>query len=242
MNRINVFIIALVSFSLFFTNCKKPPEEVPPDVTAPVIKFPNNDTLYLELGDKSGALKGVTALDDVDGTLTSSIKITNDPDFNSVGYIQIEYTVSDAAKNVATKTRDVVVKSGKLAGNYEVKAGFNEEGGSFLPEFIIEVSEQNNSELSVKNFHRFDGDNPVWRGGWTITLVGGGNKKLKIVELEKLKNPISTDGEYKLTGEIMFDIVNGEYQLVSMLYTLSPMLSGYGQVEEEYIATCKKKQ
>ena len=66
---------------------------------------------------------GCTAIDDVDGNITSSIVKTGTVNMALAGSYTLTYTVSDAAGNSATKTRTVVVKaaaSGDLLTKYSV--------------------------------------------------------------------------------------------------------------------------
>ncbi len=53
---------------------------------------------------------GAKATDNVDGDITSSVKITGKVDTNKVGTYSIKYTVTDKAGNKAEKTRKVIVK------------------------------------------------------------------------------------------------------------------------------------
>ena len=53
---------------------------------------------------------GATATDDRDGDLTSKIEISGNVDTKKAGTYKITYTVKDAAGNVATVTRTVIVK------------------------------------------------------------------------------------------------------------------------------------
>ena len=245
MKRINVLVITLVSFSLFFTACgdkDKDGKDTQPDATSPVITFKNNDTLYLNLGEKSAVSANVTATDDVDGDITKSIIITPN-EFNALGYVQITYTVSDAAGNKTTKTRDAVVKSGKLAGKYAVNAIIKDSDGSFL-NYEMQVTEQNNSELYFVDFHKTGSTDPLLKGAWKLTFVGDGSKKLKMVKREKIENPHDGgDNGYDLTGEAIFETVPGktdEYQLVSMVYRFTPRQMGTGKGETEFAATCTR--
>lgn len=58
-------------------------------------------------------MSGATATDDRDGDLTSKIETTGKVDTKKAGTYKITYTVKDAAGNVATATRTVIVKEDK---------------------------------------------------------------------------------------------------------------------------------
>ncbi|WCO01589.1 immunoglobulin-like domain-containing protein [Psychroserpens ponticola] len=87
-----------------------------PDTTAPVISLIGSANISLQLGD-SYSDQGATALDNIDGDLTSSIVVGGDTvNTNSVGAYTITYNVSDAAGNVAVEvTRTVTVNPDTIA-------------------------------------------------------------------------------------------------------------------------------
>ena len=93
----------------------KPQPETPKDTTKPVITLNGTDvTIKVNETYKDA---GATAKDDVDGDLTSKIKVeikkdgkvVDKVDTSKVGTYVITYTVTDAAGNVGTKTRTVKV-------------------------------------------------------------------------------------------------------------------------------------
>ena len=80
------------------------------DITIPVISLRGDASVSLELGD-SYSDAGATAVDNVDGTITSNIETVNRVDVNTAGTYTITYNVADAAGNAATEvTRTVVVE------------------------------------------------------------------------------------------------------------------------------------
>ena len=80
------------------------------DVTVPVITRVGDATVSLELG-STYTDAGATAVDNIDGTITSSIVAdTSAVNVNAVGTYTVTYNVSDAAGNAATQvTRTVQV-------------------------------------------------------------------------------------------------------------------------------------
>ena len=81
----------------------------PADTTAPVITLNGAPTINLEVGDTYNEL-GATAIDNIDGDLTSSIVITGTVNTSVAGTYTRNYNVSDAAGNAATQvTRTVIV-------------------------------------------------------------------------------------------------------------------------------------
>ena len=81
-----------------------------PDKEAPVITLKGNSTVTIKVG-ATYKDAGATATDNKDGDLTSKIVTTGKVDTSKAGKYTITYTVEDAAKNKATKTRTVIVES-----------------------------------------------------------------------------------------------------------------------------------
>lgn len=79
-----------------------------PDATAPVIEGVDDITVYLD--NEPDYLDGVTATDDVDGDLTSSIVVDSSAvDVSTVGTYTATYSVKDAAGNETIETITVSV-------------------------------------------------------------------------------------------------------------------------------------
>ena len=79
------------------------------DTTAPVITRLGSATVTLNVGGTYSDA-GATAIDNVDGTITSSIVTVNPVNVNAAGTYTVTYNVSDAAGNAATQvTRSVTV-------------------------------------------------------------------------------------------------------------------------------------
>jgi S-ribosylhomocysteine lyase LuxS involved in autoinducer biosynthesis len=78
------------------------------DVTAPVITINGSNPTNINVNG-TYADAGATALDDVDGDVTSKIVVTGTVNPSVVGSYTITYTVKDNANNTSTKTRTVNV-------------------------------------------------------------------------------------------------------------------------------------
>ncbi len=109
MKQIKFIIISILISSIITPFISLGAEDVIIDVTPPVItligeaniNITQNDT-YIDLG--------ATALDDVDGDITSNIVAVNNVDTTTLGTYTITYRVSDATGNIATVvTRSVEV-------------------------------------------------------------------------------------------------------------------------------------
>ena len=79
------------------------------DTTAPVIELRGDAHSFAYLG-ADWKDKGVTATDDVDGDVTSSVTVSGTVDTSAAGDYTITYTVTDQAGNAATAERTVTVK------------------------------------------------------------------------------------------------------------------------------------
>lgn len=78
------------------------------DKVAPEIKF-QKERIVLAVGNKY-ADEDATATDDVDGDITSKIKVTGDIDYNTPGKYEMKYEVEDAAGNKAEATRTYIIR------------------------------------------------------------------------------------------------------------------------------------
>ena len=107
--------IALFAAGMIWTTgCKKA------DTTAPVITLKGNATEYVILGN-AWTDAGATANDDKDGDVTSSITVSGTVNQNMAASYTIKYSVSDAAGNVGTADRTVIVYNQAclaLSGSY----------------------------------------------------------------------------------------------------------------------------
>jgi ABC-type oligopeptide transport system substrate-binding subunit len=83
----------------------KPPVEV--EDLEPVLA--GVEDVNLTIGDLFDELEGVSASDEEDGDLTSSITVSGSVDLNAVGTYTITYSVEDSAGQVVTAARTVVV-------------------------------------------------------------------------------------------------------------------------------------
>ena len=75
---------------------------IPPDTTAPIITILGSNPTTIEAG-TTYVDAGATALDNVNGNLTSSIATVNNVQANTVGSYTVTYNVADGAGNHATE-------------------------------------------------------------------------------------------------------------------------------------------
>ncbi len=83
------------------------------DTVKPTIELFGDETIKIKQGDKYEEL-GAIAMDNIDGDITSKIKITGEVDTSKVGTYKLKYTVSDSSKNKTTKERTVIVEEKEI--------------------------------------------------------------------------------------------------------------------------------
>jgi surface protein len=86
------------------------------DATAPTITLTGEATINLSVGD-TFTDPGVTASDDVDGDITSSVTTSGSVDTSTAGTYVITYSVTDAAGNSTSLTRTVIVSTGNSSSD-----------------------------------------------------------------------------------------------------------------------------
>ncbi|MBP5307850.1 MAG: DUF5011 domain-containing protein [Clostridia bacterium] len=115
MNRRIITLVTVLSVCFMFCSCNGTTE----DKTAPVINGVK-DSVTIQLGDSFNALEGVTATDDKDGDVTSSIEVSAMPDLTFTGGVatpdakgayEITYSVKDKAGNVTEEYCTLTVTS-----------------------------------------------------------------------------------------------------------------------------------
>ena len=107
------------------------------DNTAPIITLNGASTINLEVGDTYSE-QGATAIDNVDGNLTSSIVITGTVNTSTAGTYTKNYNVSDAAGNAATQVNRTIIvtqpSTGGCAGgisSFPYSEGFENTFGAW---------------------------------------------------------------------------------------------------------------
>ncbi|MCK0108346.1 DUF5011 domain-containing protein [Flavobacteriaceae bacterium S0825] len=112
-----------------------------PDTTVPVITLNGASIMNLTVGD-TYTEQGATAIDNIDGDLTSSIVVGGDTvDTNMVGTYVVTYNVSDAAGNVAAEvtrtvnvgpdtTAPIITLNGASTININIGGVYTEQGAT----------------------------------------------------------------------------------------------------------------
>ena len=130
------------------------------DTTKPVVSLIGSSSITINLG-TAYTDKGATATDNIDGTITP-VK-TGTVNINTAGTYIITWTATDAAGNVKTVTRTVIVSEGTTSGldtnglTVQVGAARSITTGAFSESDI-------NTDNKLKN--------NAWTYGWTVNLHG----------------------------------------------------------------------
>jgi hypothetical protein len=125
---LSIFLLALVLVACKDDPTVEPiPTETPivEDTTAPLL-FGVTDAVVDQGDTVFTLLAGITAIDDVDGTITSNIVVSGTFDVNTLGTYPITYTITDAAGNVTTLTRQVIVREKPSTELYVINGDFSE--------------------------------------------------------------------------------------------------------------------
>ena len=118
-----IFIILFVALSL--VACKKDPVVEEPIDTTPPLLFGIADAV-IDVGSVFDPLDGVSAIDDVDGTITSNIVVTGTYDVDTAGIYTINFAVEDAAGNPATGSMQLIVRIPPESELYIINGDFSE--------------------------------------------------------------------------------------------------------------------
>jgi len=80
------------------------------DVSPPILSVNGSTTTYHQQG-SAYVDQGATAVDNVDGNITSKIVVTNGVNINKVGTYTVKYEIRDSAGNLSTAIRNVIVQN-----------------------------------------------------------------------------------------------------------------------------------
>ncbi|MGG0410704.1 immunoglobulin-like domain-containing protein [Peribacillus simplex] len=137
------------------------------DSTKPVITGANSKTVgyYSTFNSKSG----VSAKDNLDGNLTSKIKVTGTVNTKKKGTYTLKYTITDSSKNTATVTSKITVDSTKpvISGAKSKTIAYN---STFNPK--SGVSAKDNLDGSLTSKIKITGTvNTKKKGTYTLTYT-----------------------------------------------------------------------
>ncbi len=129
-----------------------PSDPTPADTVAPLL-FGVTDAV-INVGETFNPLAGVSAIDNIDGTITNLIVVTGTYDVNTPGIYTITYTVTDSAGNQTVQSRQLVVRVAPTSELFITNGDFSEplegtwthwagEGGASTVQIVNGVLEYN---------------------------------------------------------------------------------------------------
>ncbi len=157
--------------------------EINQDHTPPVITLNGPDEVYVEVGEAYFE-QNATAVDDVDGNLTESIRIWTEHEVktNQIGDYEVIYTVTDSAGNSAEERRGIHVLDSTTA--FKITIETNQTGDSTDTQFTVPTNSAyeydykifcGNDEYEVNYVEHVTGDyvcNYYDPGKYTIYIKG----------------------------------------------------------------------
>jgi hypothetical protein len=212
---------------------------ITPDVTIPVISLLGDATISLELG-STYTDAGVTAVDNIDGDITSSIVMVNPVDGNSVGTYTVTYNVNDAAGNAAVQvsrtvniTPDVTIPVITLIGDAEVSL---ELGSTYTDAGVTAVDNiDGDITSSIVTVNPVDA-NTV--GTYTVTYNvsdAAGNAAVQVARLVKI------DGIIDIDGNAQYDALTDGLLLLRSMFGLdgNALISGAIASDATYVSSAE---
>ncbi|MDO9630058.1 MAG: DUF5011 domain-containing protein [Acholeplasmataceae bacterium] len=136
-----IYLIFILLIAISLVACKgSPTEPVDPTPTpseptptpTPVVDttkplFFGIADAVVDVGDETwNPLAGITAIDNIDGTITSRITYSGAFDVNVAGVYTLTYSVADLAGNVQTQTRQVIVRVAPTSELFITNGDFSE--------------------------------------------------------------------------------------------------------------------
>ncbi len=240
------FITGLILLvSLFIHACggneipTEPTETIPTvvvDTTAPIISGANEITITV--GDSFDPTSGITAIDNVDGNLSSQIVVTGAFDIQVAGTYIITYTVSDLAGNQTVVNRTLIVKLQAIdqailnwnqALGYTMHIQFNSGTESYL--MIVEIDEayMRIDVLDEVIYYEVDGDTcylyEMKQLSWQKTTVNCSEKGT--TELQFLANFSSDYFVEQIIDEVKTYVLRMEYYSSLQLFLGSSITSNF---------------
>lgn len=182
------------------------------DSTKPSITGASNKTI--NIGSSFNALSGITAKDNIDGTITKNIKVSGSVNNKKAGSYKLTYTVSDKAGNKTVVIRTITVKDHVKPILSGIKNSKINIGNSFNALTGITASDNNDGNLtsSIKVIGTV---NTKKAGNYTLTYSvtdKAGNKissKRTITVVDNILPSLSGIKDSKIDFGNSFDLLAG---------------------------------
>ncbi|WP_049669762.1 immunoglobulin-like domain-containing protein [Bacillus sp. FJAT-27916] len=185
------------------------------DTTKPKITGASNKTVYK--GYSFNPKTGVTASDNVDGNITSKIKISGKLNVNEVGIYKLTYTVEDKTKNKTTVTRTITVKKDtikpKITGAGNTTVNYDD---SFIDAFDPKkgVKATDNVDGTITNQMKITG---------TVNTMKIGTYKLTYTVKDKTGNQTSVTRIVKVVDKVSPKITGASNTTINYGSSFDPM-------------------
>ena len=174
------------------------------DTTAPVITLTGAASVTIEAG-STYTDAGATALDNLDGDLTSSIVTSSNVNTSAIGSYTVTYDVSDAAGNAATRvTRTVIVQdttapvitlTGAASVTIEAGSTYTDAGATALDNLDGDLTSSIVTSSTV---------NTSATGSYTVTYNvsdAAGNAATQVTRTVTVSAPVAKDLTMVLNGD-----------------------------------------
>ncbi|XZM35087.1 immunoglobulin-like domain-containing protein (plasmid) [Clostridium perfringens] len=174
------------------------------DKQKPVIKVegvadPANTPIEINVGESHDFSTGVTAIDDIDGTLNVSIDVSN-IDFYTPGKYTVTYIAIDYAGNETTLTRPVIVKAKENTKTDIFNVYFDENNSSLYINASFEGIDNEATEEFTKVAKLVDSQGQEVEGA--------------VITTQNFKNdPTHRKFQLRLTKEVQDKLSNGTYNI-----------------------------
>lgn len=139
----NVFMLVYTVSDTDGNTAQAEREVLVKDVVAPVISLNGDGRMMIVEQDKYHD-SGATALDDVDGDLSSKITVRGEVDTSRLGTHTVVYTVQDSSGNTATAERVVTVISKTAAAANKIFLTFDDGPSKTVTVRILDTLKKNN--------------------------------------------------------------------------------------------------
>ncbi len=178
---LRLLTVALIGCFLSI-GCKKKADPTPtptPDTTKPVITLTGGGNPYTMIMGNYFYDPGYTATDNIDGTITAKVTTTaSSVNHDLVGTYTVNYSVTDAAGNVGTASRTVIVinEASAIAGTYSVRDSNYTTHAITNYNARMTASTTQNQKLNINNFWNAGTIINVtaqYDGGTSFFMIGG---------------------------------------------------------------------
>lgn len=211
------------------------------DVVPPTITLKGAASIYVTVG---GSFKdpGYSASDDVDGNLTSAVKVSGSVNTSAVGTYTLTYSVSDGGGNRTEVKRTVKVYTYEPNPNNRVYLTFDDGPNAYITPQVLDILKANNVQatffiVSYSNSNKYLVQRMI-NEGHTVAIHGYSHDYAKIYandeafmqNIYKLRDRLLADFGYNAT---IIRFPGGSSNTVSASYNKGIMTRLAARVQKE---------